>query len=188
MDNITLTPTTPLDGFAVDIGPNRIVEQSNAIVSVATPLGGEEELAKVLKNSWSLDMPEPRQSSLSGDMRAIRTAPDQLLLIFKHPTHDADAFVKPKISGAGYSTDQTDVWVQLEVSGPSTLAALERLCPIDLHIDTFPTNANARTIFEHMGTIIVRLGDNRFLLLSASSSARSFLHAIEASFHYTATP
>ena len=55
MDNITLTPTSPLDGFAVDIGPNRIVEQSNAIVSVATPLGGEKELSQQLIRRIALE-------------------------------------------------------------------------------------------------------------------------------------
>ena len=41
---------------------------------------------------------------------------------------------------------------------------------------------------EHMGAIIHREGTDRFLLLSASSSARSFLHAVEASLEHVDPP
>jgi methylglutamate dehydrogenase subunit D len=34
---------------------------------------------------------------------------------------------------------------------------------------------------EHLGTILLREADDRFLLMSASSSARSFLHGLETS-------
>jgi sarcosine oxidase subunit gamma len=34
---------------------------------------------------------------------------------------------------------------------------------------------------EHLGVLILRSGDDEYLLLSASSSARSFLHAVETS-------
>ena len=37
---------------------------------------------------------------------------------------------------------------------------------------------------EHMGAMIVHLSGDRFLLLSASSSAQSFLHAVELSYRY----
>ncbi|MEO9827449.1 MAG: sarcosine oxidase subunit gamma [Paracoccaceae bacterium] len=186
MDKITLTPASPLGGYSRDIGTNHIVERSHAIVSVATPLGEEPALAEALQANWSLALPSPRQSTTYSETRSVRTAPDQLLLIFPYDTPDANAHVKGKIGDAGYTTDQTDIWVQLEISGPDTLAALERLCPIDLDMIAFPISANARTIFEHMGTIIIRLDQDKFLLLSTSSSAHSFLHAVETSFFYTA--
>jgi sarcosine oxidase subunit gamma len=34
---------------------------------------------------------------------------------------------------------------------------------------------------EHMGAIVARTGDETYLLLSASSSAKSFAHAVEVS-------
>jgi len=34
---------------------------------------------------------------------------------------------------------------------------------------------------EHMGAIVLRDGPDSFLLLSASSTARSYLHAVEIS-------
>ena len=39
----------------------------------------------------------------------------------------------------------------------------------------------ARTVMEHLGVLILRTGEDDYLLLSASSSAKSFLHAVEVS-------
>lgn len=184
MAEITLT-AAPVLGVDKSLGENRIVERSDlALVSVATPLGGDETLAKTLKSKWKLDVPEPRMTAAAGDMRAIRTAPDQMMLVFPHPTPDAERTAQDKLGGAGYTTDQTDVWVVLEVSGPDTAKALERLCLLDLHPDAFPEGAAARTVMEHMGAMIVRLGADRYWLMSASSSAGSFLHAVETSYAY----
>ena len=87
-----------------------------------------------------------------------------------------------KLDGKGYTTDQTDAWVVLEISGPDTMAAMERLCPLDLA--SFETGTSGRTVMEHMGAFVVKIEDNRFWLMSASSSAASFLHAVETSYHY----
>lgn len=188
MADITLRAAPTLGGVDRTIAGNRILERSDlALVSVATPLGGYETLAAALQDGWALAMPTPTHTTVSGSARAIRTAPDQLLLLFPHDAPDANSAVQGKLGGTGYTTDQTDSWVILEVSGPDTLAALERICPLDLHTANFPEDASARTIMEHMGTMIIRLESERFLLLSASSSARSFLHAVETSYHYVMT-
>lgn len=180
----TLTPK-PLLGIDLKLGQNRIVELDElAVVSIAIPLGGEEALSKALKNGWNINIPEPTRSSVSGDMRAVRSGADQMLLLFPHETPDAEAMVRSKLNGAGYTTDQTDSWVVLEVSGPDVHAALERLSPVDLSPAAFPDGATARTVMEHMGAMVVRTGGARFLLMSASSSAASFLHAVETSFAY----
>ena len=185
MAEVTLQAAPALGGFDQTIGGNRILERSDlALVSIATPLAGEDALAKALENGWSLTVPAPTKSTTSGEIRAVRTAADQMLLVFPHDTPDANTVVHEQLSGAGYTTDQTDSWVVLEVSGPDTLAALERICPLDLHPDAFPVDAAARTVMEHMGAMILRLGSDRFLLMSASSSAGSFLHAVETSYRY----
>ena len=179
----TLEAAPVLGRADVIIGKNRIVERDDlALVSIATPQDGEDALAKALKAGWGLSQPAPTISTTNGEARAVRTAYDQLLLIFPHATPDANALVQSKLGGAGYTTDQTDVWVVLEISGPDTLSALERLCPLD--VASFPEHGSGRTVMEHMGAMAVRIAADRFLLLSASSSARSFLHAVETSYHY----
>ena len=186
MADFTLEAAPALGGANLRYGMSKIVERGDlALVSVATPQGGDEALATALKDGWSLDVPAPTRSTTSGDTRAIRTAADQMLLVFAHATPDANAHVQGKLNGAGYTTDQTDVWVVLEISGPEVIPALERICPLDLDDSAFPVNASGRTSIEHMGAMIVRTGEDAYLLLSASSSARSFLHAVETSFDWT---
>lgn len=183
MADITLTATPLLDGADITIAENRIKERDDlAIVSIASPLGGDGALAAALKSGWSLELPGPISTTSSGDTRAVRTGQDQMLLVFPHATPDAEPYVQGKLNGAGYTTDQTDSWVTLDISGPQTLAALERICPLDL--ERFDTGDAGRTVMEHMGAMVIRLGDDRFLLLSASSSAQSFLHAVETSYKY----
>ena len=179
--DFTLTAAPILGGADLAIGQNQVRERSDlAIVSIATPLGGDDDLAKALEAGWALGPPTPTISTQSGDFRALRTASDQLLLVFPHTQPDAERQVAKKLNGAGYTTDQTDSWIVLEIAGPDTLSAFERLCPLD--VSSMPKNGTARTVMEHMGAILLRLADDRFLLLSASSSARSFLHAVETSY------
>ena len=183
--DFTLEPKALLGGADIKIGDNRIVELDElAIVSIATPQGGADILAKALENGWNINVPEPAQTKISGDTRAVRTSPDQMLLVFPHETPDANAIVQGKLDGAGYTTDQTDNWITLDVSGPDVHAALERLSPVDLSLVAFPVDASARTVMERMGALVIRISEDRFLLMSASSSAASFLHAIETSFLY----
>ena len=183
MDEITLKPAPILAGASLEISGNRIVERDDlAIVSIATPLDGQDALAEALRNGWSLDIPDPTRSTLSGEVRAIRTSPDQMMLIFPHATPDAEAAVRDRLAGTGYTTDQTESWIVLEVAGPDTLSAMERICPLDLL--SFEIGGTGRTVMEHMGAMAIRTGDDVFLLLSASSSAESFLHAVETSYRY----
>lgn len=178
-----LTAAPALGGADLGIGGNRITERRDlALVSVAVPQGGEAGLVKALKSAFKIDFPGATQSTTAGETRAIRTSPDQLMLVFPRATPDAEPHVQAGLKGAGYTTDQTGAWVVLEISGPATLAALERLCPLDTAV--MPQDAAARTVIEHMGAMIVRLGPERFLLLSAGSSAQSFLHAVETSLRY----
>lgn len=177
----TLEAAAILGGTDWTFGENRILERSDlAIVSVAVPVDGEQVLSQAMDSGWGLSIPEPTVSSIRGETRAIRTAPDQMLLVFPSDTTDAEVHVRTKLNGAGYTTDQTDAWVVLEVAGPDTLPALERLCPLDAA--NMPVDGSARTMMEHMGATILRLGGERFLLMSASSSARSFFEAVETAY------
>lgn len=181
--DFTLRAAPILGGVDLTIADNRLTERDDlALVSIAVPLGGDAGLTEALKNGWGLDLPTAPGSATAGEVRAIRTAPDQLMLVFPHREPDAARQVAAKLDGRGYVTDQTDAWVVLEISGPDTPAALERLTMLDVSDDRFPEGAAARTLMHHMGAILIRLGATRYLLLSASSSALSFLDAVETSY------
>ena len=61
------------------------------------------------------------------------------------------------------------------------MTALERICPLDLDPLGFEGDGAARTTMEHMGAFVMRDGEGGFFLMSARSSAKSFLHAVETS-------
>ncbi|XKD81492.1 sarcosine oxidase subunit gamma [Algirhabdus cladophorae] len=182
MADFTLTPAPVLDGYDHDFGTVRLTEAIGiAIVSIATPLGAEAAVGKAVKAGLKLGMPQPTHTTTDGTVTLVSSAADQMMAVFAHATPDANAFVQSKLKGAAYTTDQTDNWVVLDIDGPDSRRALERLCPINLHPQAFGIGQNARTVMEHMGALVIRTGPDSYRLMSASSSAASFLHALEVS-------
>ena len=184
MVEFTLVSAPPLAGYSETFGTVRLpAPKDMAIVNMAIPLRADAKALKAVKTGYGVDLPEPGMSveTKKGATRLVRLAPDQAFAIFTLPTPDAEEVVAKHVKKALYLTDQTDVWVGLEISGAGALAALERVCPIDLHPAAFVVGGAARTVMEHLGVLIIRTGDERYLLLSASSSATSFLHMMETS-------
>lgn len=183
MPEYSLTPAAPLAGTDITIARTRLTAPADlAIVSVALPLGQEKATQKAIKAGYGVALPEVGKSNLTKDgTRFMRLGSDLAFVIFTHPTPDAERVVAAHLKGAAYTTDQTDVWAVLDLSGPNARRALERICPIDLHPDAFGVGDGARTMMEHLGTLIIRTGDDGYRLMSGSSSAGSFLHAIETS-------
>jgi len=184
VSDFTLTARSPLGGVQLDFDGVTIAEVSNmAIVSLATPHGGEDALAKAVRSAYGTGLPAVGQSAKSkaGGARFLGLARDQAFLLFDEPGgNPLDAIAKDVIEAA-YLTDQSDSWAILRISGPKARAALERICPLDLHPSAFPEGHVARTMMEHLGVIILREGPDTFLLMSARSYAGSFLHAVETS-------
>jgi heterotetrameric sarcosine oxidase gamma subunit len=182
--DFTLIAAPPLAGYDRSFGDIKLsAPKDMAIVSIALPLGGEDAAKKAIKTAFGVALPEVGLSVAAKDKSSavMRLGADQAFVLFPCTTPDAERQIAAKLKGAAYTTDQTDAWCSLEVSGPGARRALERICPIDLHPDAFAINAIARTIMEHMGAIIARTGEETYLLLSASSSAKSFLRAVELS-------
>lgn len=177
-----LKATAPLGGYDETFGDLRLWERAElALVSLAIPLGGETAAKVALKAAYKLDLPAVGHSSLSGGRRLIRTSPDQALLVFPSDAALAEPEVRAALGEACYTTNQTDAWIALSLDGPEVRAVLERLCPLDLHPDAFAVDQATRTVMEHMGVLICREGADHFTLFSASSSAGSFLHALQVS-------
>ena len=190
MGEFTLKAEPFLDRYERDFGSVSIKElHQQAIVSFAIPNGCETKAEKTLKKVFGVACPKVGNSVLSkdGSARLMRLGADQLfcLLSNQQDTHSAHLVMNQKFGQDIYTTDQSDVWVCVEVSGTQTRRALERICAIDLHPDHFTIASIARTTMEHLGTIILRSAENTYVLLSASSSANSFLHALETSVENT---
>jgi len=187
VDKITLTAKSPLDGLDTTNGRCRLCEVTDiSIVSAAMPAGSEKKTMAALKKAYGLAAPVGRMSTASDKGRALIATPDQLLILLNEADGLHAKAVRDALGGHVYTTDQTDNLVAVEVSGSGAIEALERICSIDLHDSTFPVGSYARTVMEHLGATIIRTGDTSYLLMSASSSAKSFAHAVQQSMDYTA--
>jgi sarcosine oxidase subunit gamma len=176
-----LFATSPLAGYDQNIGDMRLREVTDLnLTSLAIPHQGTAKLKRAIKEGLGLTMPTAIKSTASDKIRLMMTQPDQMFALSTRTKH-AESSMTKFIGDAAYITDQTDAWVVLELSGPSSREALERICQIDLHTDVFKHNHMARTTIEHLGSIVIRTSKDTFLLMSASSSAASFLHAVETS-------
>ncbi len=184
MSEYSLTAVPALGGHDQDHGGTRLRELTDlTILSIALPLGREATAEAAIATALAVDIPAIGRTTTNTDsrLRLARLGRDQLFVFGHDPAPDAAARIAARLDGAGYVTDQSDVWTGLEMTGPDTRAALARICPLDLHPDVFPVGQIARTAMEHLGVLITCLGADAFLLCSASSSADSFLHALQTS-------
>ena len=186
MAEFTLKAEPFLGGYERDFGTIVLKEIHNlAIVSIAFANGNEDQAQTVIETIFDMKVPDVGNSSKSDDaaIRLLRLGIDQVFIVMgeQKDAHAAHKDIASKLNGTAYSTDQSDAWVCLEISGARSEVALERICPIDLHASVFKTGQIARTSMEHLGTIIMRTSEDSFTMMSASSSAHSFVHAIETS-------
>ena len=207
----SLTAQSPLGGYEMITGGTRLIEVTGlSMVSVA-PLAGsqtafQKAMAKLFKTGKTSETgkhgktgkngsPKPNATMAldrSGKPRCILmpSAQNQWFLCFDdngtNPIDEANALLGKSLSKQMAMTDQSDSWVILALSGLYSRQTLARICPIDCSASAMPIGTTARTSMEHLGAIITRRpdeGDHQpcFWLLSARSSAASFLHAITGS-------
>lgn len=184
MPKFTFTAQSPFDGYQKEFDGVSVREiTGRAIVSIATPLNGEAVLAEAVSAGYNAEMPKPGYSTISqlDNSRFLGLQQDQMLLVFDFDGPNALKSIEDRIGNAGHLTDQSDSWAILEISGPESRDALARICPVNLHPSAFPEGKVVRTLMEHMGVVILRVGPETFLTFSPGSSAETFLHAVEIS-------
>jgi len=184
VSEFTLTALSPLGGARHDFEGVTISEVTGrAIVSVATPMGGDNALSKAVSSAFKTTLPLIGSSTTSAvaNSRLLGMQQGLFFLLFDHAGPGAVNAVAERLKGRALLTDQSDSWVMIEVSGANARAAFERICPIDLHPAAFPAGKVARTSMEHLSAIIIREETDTFLVMSPRSSAKSFLHALETS-------
>jgi len=152
-----------------------------AIVSVSVPAQGENALSRAFADTYKIAVPSVGKSSVSevGEARLLGLQRDQMFLLFDGLDSDPVRQVASRLGNSAYLTDQSDSWAMIEASGSKLLAAMERLCPVDLDDHVFPIDGVIRTVMEHLAVIIIRKTSDSFLLLSPRSSTMSFLHMLE---------
>ncbi len=196
--NFTLTASNPLDGHCTIVDGAGLVDLSpRSIISISPFAGNEEAFDTAIDKLCNGAYPSATKACEITGKNACVLLPSshsQWFLCFDgevpDPMATASDLLGKMISDRVAMTDQSDAWVTLELTGGLTNLTLERICPIDCSSKAMPIGTTARTMIEHLGTIISRRpdddnGDPCFWLMSARSSAASFLHVITGSPPFT---
>jgi sarcosine oxidase subunit gamma len=162
----------------------------HGLASVAARHGAEQALRAAVSSAFGVDLPGPGRSARGDAVTFDWMGQGQWFA--ETQRDDGSAFARELTTLLGESasiTDQSDSWVQLQLSGANTRSVLEKLCRLDLHGSVFTPGAVTRTVIEHLGAIVALVDDSpRFKVLSARSSARSFLHALREAADSTCGP
>ena len=192
--NFALSSFGPLDGHCKIVEGASLVEVSpRSIVSVSPFTGNEAAFNTAIDRLFNSIPPNAtrafEQRGKNG-LVFLPSAHNQWFLCFNNEVTDPVAKARVlfgKVTSSQLAmTDQSDAWVILALSGPLVYRTLERICPIDCSSIAMPIGTTARTVIEHLGTIVLRRPDDEngnpcFWLMSARSSAASFLHTINGS-------
>lgn len=183
MGNISLEPRAALQGASLQYEGLYIEELPRLkLLSIAAQEARISEVSNALNSRCGLTWPEVGQSTSGADNTCLGLQDSQVFLLNEMSDMD-HATLAADLSHNAFITDQSDSWVSIKLSGERVIDVLERICPIDLHPNVFTDGSVVRTVMEHLGVIVCRQGD-AFLLLSARSSAESFLHALTQSADY----
>ncbi len=193
----TLSPSSPLDGHCTIVDGASLFEVSpRSIVSVSPYQGNEKDFDAAIDRIFNNVYPSATNAcEISGKNACILmpSSHSQWFLCFDDEVPDPEAKARNLlgriISNQVAITDQSDAWVILALTGPLIYRTLERICPIDCSPRAMPIGTTARTVIQHLGAIILRRPDDNgnpcFWLMSARSSAISFLHVITSSPPFT---
>ncbi|WP_422063090.1 sarcosine oxidase subunit gamma [Shimia sp.] len=159
------------------IGDLTISEISDrALASLAARVGAGPSVAAKMKALTGLDLPEPGALVASDTWSIWWMAPDQWMVDANHASHELlERTVKSAVGSEGSVTEQTDGWCRFDITGPSSEALFERLCPVDLQL-MGPQGAT-RTMIHHLGCFLIRVRGG-CAVLGPRSSAGSLHHAL----------
>ena len=192
-----LTPSSPLGGHCTIVEGASLFEVSpRSIVSVSPFTGNEAEFNTAIGKLLNSAYPSATSAfELTGESAGILlpSSHNHWFLCFEDEVPDPLATASDLLgrvtSKQVAMTDQSDAWVILALTGPRIYHTLERICPIDCSLSAMPIGTTARTMIEHLGSIILRRPDDDglpcFWLMSARSSAASFLDIITSSPPFT---
>lgn len=182
--NFSLTAESFAGGVATSIGGTEIREISNLEIStIACRRGNFTMVQNRMTATLGISLPIVGCSVkiFDGQCALLTKSIDQWLVIsyLDHlQNHDQ---LKNAVGRHAYLTCQTDNWVAFRITGSLSRATLERGCMIDLHPTVFLEGSFAQTLINHFDVVVFCEQTDRFLLLSPSSSAKSFYAMIETS-------
>ena len=177
-----LTALGAREAAVITHGPLTITERFDvALASVAARRGRMADLAKAAKKA-GLPLPDAARHEGGTPYSAFWTAPEMWLVEAPFASHELIAdMLKAALGDAASVTEQTDAWVALDLAAPDLSPLLERLCNVDF--PGVPAGYATRTMVEHLGCYLIKLGQGAVRLYGPRSSAKSLVHALETAAH-----
>ncbi|MFK7743650.1 MAG: sarcosine oxidase subunit gamma [Roseobacter sp.] len=182
-----LAPLTPLGSAKperIKIGAVTISENpALGLASVAARLGHEAAVTKTLHGLLGAAPPAPSKATLNEPMSAVWIGPNQWLIIAPFETHeDLASTLAIKLAGTASVTEQSDGWATFDLSGPTVVELLERLCAAPAR--RMSHGDAQRSVIHHMGCFVIcEKEQHRFRVMGPRSSAGSLHHAVLTAAH-----
>jgi sarcosine oxidase, subunit gamma len=160
----------------VMVGPLTITERFDiALASLALRRG--QDLTGAAKAA-GVPLPGAAQYQAGAPYSAFWVTPEMWFVEAPFASHEAiAALLKAVFAEAASVTEQTDAWVIFDLHAPDLARVLERLCNVDFR--AVPEGHATRTVIDHLGCYLVKLGPGATRVYGPRSSAQSLLHAVE---------
>ncbi|MEL7430197.1 MAG: sarcosine oxidase subunit gamma family protein [Pseudomonadota bacterium] len=173
----------PLEQFAEKLktpaGKGVIVEYlpSNGMVHLFAARGKTAAVERALGIKGS-----PGRSSVTKEFSALPLSPGQWLLICERPDLSGSFadWVKGKLKGNGYVSEQSDSRVRLRLSGPRVTELMQKGCRLDLDPDATGAGWCAQTQMAQCSVVLHQVNDNPvYDILVYSGFVRNFAEWLE---------
>ncbi len=164
------------DPKTVVVGPLTVTERFDvALASIAARRGrdltGPAQAAGV-------PLPGPARYQSGVPYSSFWVTPEMWFVDAPFASHeDIAALLKATFGDAASVTEQTDAWVTFDLAAADLAPVLERLCNVDFR--AVPDGHATRTMMEHLGVYLVKLGPGTARIHGPRSSAQSLLHALK---------
>lgn len=165
-----LIAKSPLAGqVPLTLGQTTLAEAPMTTITAIAPFPNKGKAVDAALKPLGLTFPAPNSQSTKGEARLIWTGRDQAFLIGPEA---------PDFGDAAATTDQSDGWTILTLSGPLARDTLARLVPLDLRDAAFPVGAVARSGLNHMALILTRTAEASYEIMTFRSMARTAWHEL----------
>jgi heterotetrameric sarcosine oxidase gamma subunit len=159
-----LLARTPAEGLGLplSIGGARLSEVDlGPVTSIAPFAGRAEEVAARLGA-----MPPPGRVVAVEGGRLLWTGPGRALLVGR---------TAPDLGGLAAVVEQGDGIAGVLLEGAHARDVLARVVPLDLRDGTFPEEATARTLLNHMAVTLTRVGAEAWEVMAMRSMAATLV-------------
>jgi sarcosine oxidase subunit gamma len=162
----------------VTIGPYVITERFDIALASLALRRGQDAAFHSAAQKLGLGLAPAARYQKGPVFSAFWVTPDMWFVEADFAAHeDIAAHLKAGFGAAASITEQTDAWVRFDVAGAGLAALFERLTNLDF--STLADGYASRTVIEHLGVYLIKLGPQNVALYGPRSSGESLLHALE---------